>query len=178
MDTNWVVPLKVTRAKVTVVGAGAGGPLEINGGASGSGAGGTSVKIVTGLVPGDTIPITVASGGLVGESGGTSSFSTYCSATGGNPGLGGNHVPGGRGGIGIGGDLNVNGGSGGPSCYFAVFPNKGPAGFGGASHLAPASTPVGAFADEEGADGNFPGGGGTGGVAGSLGGGGCVIVEY
>ena len=99
---NWVVPAGVTAVKATVVGGGA-GSAAING--NGAGAGGTAIKMITGLVSGQVILLTVAATASQNTVGNTSSFGSYCSATGGAI----DRV----GGIGVGGDINIRGGSGG-----------------------------------------------------------------
>lgn len=115
----WTVPAGVTKCKVTVVGGGgySGNPGANNlvdpvqkYGGGGGGGGGASIKIISGLIAGNTISITV------GAAGGTSSFGAYCSATGGATGgsavNNGGPGPGGSGGIGVGGNLNIGGGGG------------------------------------------------------------------
>lgn len=105
--------------KVTVVGAGAGGghhsDVTTRQNTAGGGAGGTAIKRQS-LVGVTSVPVTVGLGGAggsnsTGSDGETSSFGTYCSATGGG---GTTSTPGsgGRGGVGVGGDINVNGGGG------------------------------------------------------------------
>jgi len=98
---TFTVPTGITKVKVTVVGGGA-GPGNIGGG----GGGGTAIEIISGLTPGNTVSVTVGSGGGgFNISGGTSSFGAFCSATGGI-------ATSGLGGIGSGGDLNIGGQSG------------------------------------------------------------------
>jgi hypothetical protein len=120
-NTSWTVPTGVTKCKVTVVGAG--GAFQ-DGNAAGGG-GGTSIKLVTGLTPGGTVSVTVGLG-VNGSTGGTSSFGSHCSATGGRYGSVG------YGGTGTGGDLNMRGGSGdayyGGSTFFAGRSNQDPSG--------------------------------------------------
>jgi hypothetical protein len=106
---TWTVPAGVTKCKVTVIG---GGGAVDNYFAGGSG-GGTAIKIVSGLTPGGTVAITIGAGGTyIGNSGGTSSFGSYCSASGGQGGqttAGFPSIPG----IGSNGDLNFRGYGGG-----------------------------------------------------------------
>lgn len=120
-STSWAVPIGVTKVKVTVVGGGGNGGdastasvgnyVELVA-AGGGGGGGTAIKIITGLTPGQIIPITV------GNASETSSFGAYCYATGGASAAAANGVTGptltdgANGGIGVGGDLNIPGGRG------------------------------------------------------------------
>lgn len=120
-STSWIVPLGVTKAKVTVVGGGGNGggaSSDIIGdylqevAAGGGGGGGTAIKIINGLTPGQTIPV------VVGGPGVTSSFGSYCYATGGKSAVSASFNPGpsitfgAEGGVGIGGDINIPGGYG------------------------------------------------------------------
>lgn len=167
----WVVPSGVTRIRVTVIGGGGGAGEAFNGGegytlsSGGGGGGGTAVKVITGLTPGASINVTIGSGGVSGGpptgnggTGGTSSFGTYCSATGG---LGSpyslNSTSGGSGGIGINGTINSRGGVGIAS------------GGGGGSTLL---TGTGGNQYGAGAYGSVPAGPANTGYAG------VVIVEY
>jgi len=118
---TFTVPAGVTRCKVTVVGGGGGGAgatLTQPGGAGG--AGGAAIKFLSGLTPGQTVPVTIGAGGAGGGgggsagNGGSSSFGTFCSATGGAGGIFQlASSPGGAGGAGAGGDVNLSGGCGG-----------------------------------------------------------------
>jgi hypothetical protein len=102
---TFTVPAGVTSLRVTVVG---GGGLKscccchCTEYALSGGSGGAAIKIINGLTPGQTISVTV--GGV----GGTSSFGTYCSATGainGSPG------------VGVNGDVDLNGSQGVKGCF-------------------------------------------------------------
>lgn len=117
-SSTFVVPSGVTSLRVRVFGAGGGGAITTSNVLSvgGGGGGGFSMKTITGISPGTSVPVTVGAGGLPGTSGnfggngGTSSFGAYCSATGG---LGGkiSTSPGtASGGTGSGGDINRTGG--------------------------------------------------------------------
>lgn len=86
---DWPVPQGVRRAYVEVIGGGAGGQRNAGSAANvGGGAGGRAEGWVE-LTPGDIIPITIGQGGVGATSislpsnGGTSSFGSYMSATGG-----------------------------------------------------------------------------------------------
>jgi len=94
-----------------------------SGGASSGGGGGFSYKTITGLISGAAIAVTV------GAAAGSSSFGSYCSATGG--------IASGIGGVGTGGDINSNGGSGSASGGGGVgglFGNGGTGGSGGSGN--------------------------------------------
>jgi hypothetical protein len=113
---------KTGKYKVTVTGGGGnGGYYPTSGKASGGGFGGTAIKYVS-LTKGDSVTVTIGAGGAAyspsggqnGNPGGTSSFGAHCSATGGSAGLWTNSTAtgmfgGGVGGIGSGGDINING---------------------------------------------------------------------
>jgi hypothetical protein len=155
---TFTVPAGITRAKVTVVGGGGSGAAGAGGGGGG---GGTAIEIVTGLTPAGTVTVTV--GGVAG----TSSFGSYCSATGGATVA---SITGGAGGVGSGGDINLSGsggGGGGTGSGFSVYGTGGSSSFGGGGY--------GNINAAGGNGGNY-GGGGAGG--GGVGAGGVVIVEY
>jgi hypothetical protein len=105
--------------KVTVTGGGGSGGnygIETNGegGGGGGGGGGTAIKWVN-LSLNQAVTVTVGSGGAAcastynatsnGNAGGTSSFGSYCSATGGYGGT----MSGGGGGTGSNGEMNLSG---------------------------------------------------------------------
>lgn len=181
------VPLGVTQVEVEVWGGGAGSYASVPGLASGGGsAGGYAKKLVTGLVPGQAIAITVGAGGAAGTTtgvaggpGGTSSFGQTVSATGGSLNYlatiaapeNGATPPG----IGIGGDVNFAGSAG-----QAGILNQG--GMGGAAPIGGAQN-----SGTSGNAGSFPGGGAAGAGTGSsgntafngaTGGGGLVVVRW
>lgn len=121
---TFVVPAGVTQVEVETWGGGAGSFASISTSPSGGGAGGGYArKRVTGLTPGQSIVITVGAGGAGGTllggfaaPGGTSSFGSYVSATGGSlnvlasPGSPQNGAT--PGGNGVGGDVNLYGSAG------------------------------------------------------------------
>jgi hypothetical protein len=121
---TFTVPTGVTQAEVEVWGGGSGSFASTQSFASGGGSGGGYArKRITGLVAGQTIPITVGFGGAAGNTsggapsaGGTSSFGTYVSATGGNLNvLASTQDPRNGatpGGFGVGGDVNLTGSAG------------------------------------------------------------------
>lgn len=160
---NFVVPPGVTRVKVTVVGGGGASATGDNSGYffGGGAGGGTAIKTISGLTPGQVIPVTVGAGApsLSANPGGTSSFGAFCSATGGQSGPQ-------AGGVGVNGDLNIRGG------VTTVSP------IGTANTPTFISAPGGTFLAPAGATGSY----GTGGQAqvlnSSPGNPGVVIVEY
>ncbi len=121
---EFTVPAGVTQVEVEIWGAGSGSYASVLQIASGGGSGGGYArKLVTGLTPGQTIPLTVGAGGVTGTTGGvgagpggTSTFGLFVSATGGslNPQAttsapeNGATPPG----IGVGGDVNFTGSAG------------------------------------------------------------------
>lgn len=121
---TFTVPAGVSQVEVEVWGAGSGSFASLAGVASGGGCGGGYArKLVTSLIPGQSIAITVGLGGGAGTitgtpagSGGASSFGQYVSASGGainslasssQPGTGATPP-----GVGIGGDVNLTGSAG------------------------------------------------------------------
>jgi hypothetical protein len=132
----WTVPVGIDRVRVRLWGGG--------GGAVGSG-GGFALKVIYGLAGVVSIPVTVGALGQASGYGGTSSFGTYVSATGGGStslGVG----------VGIGGDINYSGGfsnnaiGGGAANLFGngggVFstgnvPVGGASGYGSVAELSP-----------------------------------------
>ncbi|HQT75082.1 MAG: hypothetical protein B7Z59_06985 [Acidiphilium sp. 37-67-22] len=185
---NFVVPPGVTQAKVTVVGGGGGAGYHATMPGGGGGAGGTAIDIVTGLVPGQVVPVTVGAGGVApsapanGGTGGASSFGSYLSATGGGGGEGGTAslfaTAGGAGGIGLGARIVQGGAMGGDGIAVAGRGGDG----GGPGSGRGASGPLPGFQAT-----GFGGGGGGGGASvgaaptsspGGAGAPGIVIVEY
>jgi hypothetical protein len=184
---NFNVPAGVTQVEVEVWGGGSGSFASQPGLASGGGSGGGYArKLVTGLIPGQVVPVTVGAGGTGGSTsgaaagpGGTSSFGQFVNATGGSlnylattTGLQNGATPPG---IGVGGDVNFIGSAG-----QAGLLNQG--GMGGAAAIGGAQN-----SGTTGNNGSFPGGGaagaGTGATGntafnGATGGGGLVVVRW
>ena len=189
---TWTKPAGITKVKVTVVGGGGGGGGASNSadrGATGGAGGGTAIEFID--VSGTASEtITIGAGGSGGSSGdnngsagGTSSFGSFCSATGGTGGrypqsspVGGTFV---NGGVGSGGDINLQG-QGGDGWTQGV---RAGGGAGGNSFLGGG----GASGTGDGGAGQagYNGGGGSGAFsasgassyAGGAGGAGTVIVE-
>lgn len=160
--TDWAVPDELKngrKCKVTVIGGGGSGGR--NRGAGGGGGGGKAVKLMD-LTGVDYVPITVGAGGvkpaasttpISGNTGGSSSFGTYFSATGG---AGGGNVSAGSPGIGVNGDINTTTGPGNAGAFFdgTTFIGGSGGGAGGQGSLNTTSS--------DGADAIGPGGGGAG----------------
>jgi len=123
---TFTIPSGKTVVKVTVIGAGGGGGYALSG--SGGGGGGFAMKYLTGLTPGNTLTITVGTGGATsGGTGGSSSVAsgtqtiTTLTSTGGSGGSGLNASSsawGGAGGTGSNGDINIAGTVGGNGALF------------------------------------------------------------
>jgi hypothetical protein len=141
---TFTTPATTTKIKVTVVGGGGGG---VPGPTTGSGGGGGAIYV--GPVSASTpYPVTVGAGGALNTSGGTSSFASLASATGGV-------APTNIGGIGTTGTLQFAGDSGSANGGGGSF-------FGGGGNIP-------------GANGrNYGGGASNSGT----GGGGVVVVEF
>lgn len=117
--------------------------------------------------------ICTGAGATISSNGGTSSFGSHCSATGGTVGNYGNTGNGGNGGTATGGDINIRGGDGGDSAYAAA--REGSAGgTGGASYWGRGGENIVYGAGRDGTriqQGNYPslyyaqGGGGAGATA-------------
>lgn len=118
---TFTIPSSITNIKVTVVGGGGGSTPDTYGGTSvnGAGGGGTAIKYLTNLIGGSTLSVTVGSGGTISGNGGTTSVDsgtqpiTPISATGGtrsSPRTFADAIGAiGIGGIGSGGDINLQG---------------------------------------------------------------------
>jgi hypothetical protein len=184
---TFTIPTNVSAAKVTVVaGGGAGGgstAAPVNG--SGGGAGGAGIKWLSGLIPGNTLAVTVGTGGTGvgsggGNAGGASSvasgtqtittIATNGGAGGNASGATSNGAAGGA--AGTGGDLNMGGGGSQPGIALV-------GGGGGNSIFGGGAQP---FTGTPGKIGAAPGagGGGSSGATGTGGAGanGIVIFEF
>lgn len=190
--STYVKPSGIKAIKVTVVGGGGGGS---NGGGSpggggGGGGGGAAIRYLTAsnpVFPSSPISVTVGSGGPAGgypvaPSGGTSSFGSIASATGGvggsaNP-APGNFAAGGIGGVGSSGDINIGGHGGHPNAQLSATGGQTVGGNGGSSILGGGGT--GRNDSSSDSNGRSVGGGGGGTTASNTGGNGqngIVIVE-
>ena len=166
---TWTKPSDIDETKpilVHVWGAGGCGVDYHNGGASpyGGGGGGLAVKLIDVTSLGSTETITIGAGSRIYTGiGGTSSFGSHCSATGGNSGNNstaneGSAAVAGIGGLGLNGDSNRRGGTGGAG-YYASTSNCG----GGGGGSAPA--PYGYRNGFDGGAGSTYSGGGGGGIS-------------
>ena len=197
--TQWSVPdvlKKGRKCKVKVIGAGGSGGIgnaittagqaAIAGGGGGAGGISESLLDLTGI---DSVTVTVGVGGAPvtslsknGVSGGTSSFGSYLSATGG---LGGGQPSGGESGIGIGGETNSSGGPGSPGSVLHADHHGVPSMSGGSGGGPGGNGAAQLSAANKAADAKAPGGGGAGlkpssgsGIKSGRGGDGVVIIEW
>lgn len=114
VSTSGLFVIPAERCRYTVVGGGGGGSNQVEGAAGGGG--GAALGVLDGLLPGATITVTIGAGGGPTAFGGTTQISSgsqiipTIQATGGRSGNG--NWTGYAGGIGIGGQLNLNGGPG------------------------------------------------------------------
>ena len=110
---TYTKPSGINLIKVYVTGGGGGAYNGRGGGGSG---GGTAIEVIDVSSLSSTVAVTIGAGGTAatnkGNTGGTSSFGSYCSATGGAGGVehgtGGSFYPG-DGGVGTGGNINLDG---------------------------------------------------------------------
>ncbi|WP_114910883.1 glycine-rich domain-containing protein [Acidibrevibacterium fodinaquatile] len=179
---TWTVPSGISQVRARLWGAGGGA------GGGGSGAGGSGGGYAEGyfpVTPGTTIAITVGAGGTSGLAGGTTSFGTFASATGGAPGGSGSAngagVAAANGGTGSGGSLGISGQFGQNGLVFpggGLVGGSGGAAFGGGGAFGPAGS---SSTSLPGLDGAFAGAGASGGIAdgaGGTGANGLVILEW
>jgi len=196
---TWTKPAGLKEVKITVVGGGGGGGLtndtSVSVGSGGGGGGGASIRVLAAASVGATETVTVGSGGASDTAGGTSSFGSLASATGGQPGEnstafagGTNFNNGGVGGVGSSGDINIKGGGGGFGVGMSTSGANGSVGgSGGSSILGGGAISKGIFPGlaASGDNGGLYGGGGGGAgarsnstlISGGAGAAGIVIVE-
>jgi len=168
---TWTVPAGVGMFKVTCIGGGGAGGTNAAGG--GGGGGGTAIKYVYGVAVSSQIAYTVGAAGAAGGNGGTSTFGSYCSASGGSAGGNGHYTNGGPYGVGLTGDLLMSGNGGATGGDIAAVGVQ--SGSGGASVFGGGGTGVN---NGTGTAGGDYGGGGGGGTGAASGGKGAVIIEY
>jgi hypothetical protein len=184
----FTVPNGVTSVRVAATGGGGSGGYHSTMPGGGGGAGGQAIGVVTGLVPGQAIAVTVGIGGSAlgspgdGNNGATSSFGGYMSANGGAGGIGGTVTifanAGGAGGSASGGQVNNAGSDGSDSIVVAGRGGDGggPSNGRGASG-ANVGTPALGYGGGGGGGGSTVGSSPVG-YTGGAGGSGLVIVEY
>lgn len=115
---TWTKPSGCNNVLVYVTGGGGGARCNSNAyRGAGGGGGATAIKWITNIAD-NSVAVTVGAGGNEaynggrGATGGTSSFGSYCSATGGEGGQTDSPYEGGIGGSATGGDINLPGGGG------------------------------------------------------------------
>ncbi|WP_345769429.1 phage tail protein [Citrobacter amalonaticus] len=182
---NWVVPDELRKGRkcyVKIIGGGGSGGRAAGGG--GGGGGGIAEKLID-LTEVESVTLTVGNGGIApaagtsniaGTNGGTTSFGSILSATGGT---GGATPSGGACGVGIGGDFNTSLGPGNPGSSFSTsFVGGGGGGPGGQGAVDTSM--------HDGLDAYGPGGGGAGAALGApavagrggKGGNGVIIIRW
>jgi hypothetical protein len=181
---TWTKPAGVSRIRVYVTGAGAGGGGSNDDDAGGGGgAGGTAIELID-VTSVSSVAVTVGAGTRGANNnefpsltGGSSSFGSYCSATGGV--MSSNWGQGGLGGTATGGDINLAGGDGATGNIDGNDNSEG-GGTGGSSFWGSGGTGGSFWASDQ--AGRVYGSGGGGGHAqtnstGGAGANGVVIVE-
>lgn len=183
---TWTKPSGIKKVRVFVTGGGGGGGgTNDDDMTNGGGAGGTAIEVID-VTSVTSVTVTVGSGGTGSTNnnptsssrGGTSSFGTYCSATGGDR-QGGNWAMGGDGGTATGGDINLSG-SDGIGGLIDNTGNNQAAGTGGASYWGQGGKGATRNSDTASEDGQAYGSGGGGAAndhQSASGAGGIVVVE-
>jgi hypothetical protein len=189
-SSSWTIPVGISKIKVTVIGGGGGGGVgntacgttSLSGG-GGAGAG-VGISYLTGLTPGNTFNIVIASGGISGSNGGNTTFSsgtqTITTITAFGGGAGSPYFTSGAGGSASGANINLVGTPGGAGSWYSQPVNGcggsggSAAGFGGGGKSQNAAP---------GTAGSSYGAGGSGGANGTNSSGGAgyqgaVIIEY
>lgn len=183
-STVWSIPAGIKSFKVTVVGPGGKGGDGGGGGSSGGGggAGGTCVRFIS------NFPVNSSAKIVIGNPGSSTTFdigtTPYCIASTGVDGGNAQSAPngtanGGQGGIGILGDLNMQGGGGGSGNFYAGNGVQSGSGLGGSSFLGGGGRGSGDATD--GVGGGYGSGGSAGADSGHVGGPGStgvVMIEY
>ena len=171
---TFIVPDGIYKIKVTITGAGGGGYSGTYN--RGGGAGGTAIKYIN-VTPGQGIGVTIGAAGAANSNttGGTSHFGSYCSATGGyGAGSDGDYSDNSsRGGIGVNGDINAQGGSAQTHDGGIVAGSKGGDSFWGGGARGKSN---GRYYGEGG--GNYGGGGGGGTYTAGGGSNGVCVIEW
>jgi|ERR1051326_1588807 hypothetical protein len=187
---TFTIPSGVTSLEVYVTGAGGAGggaTTTTNASGTGGGGGGTAIKWLSSLTPGNTLTVTIGTGGTgvanaVGNGGTSTTLAsgtqTITTLTGGGGAGGANtgNIAGGLGGGATNGDINLIGGqpdalrltNSGSVGGFSYWGAGGNGGFNGA----------GSAASNCGGGGGGAGGGAGGTVAGGSGANGCVLIKW
>lgn len=183
-NTTFVVPDFIYKLKIHAFGAGGGGSDSSGAGVAGSGGGGGSygLAIVT-VVPGQSVPIVIGTGGMGGAAGSAGGSTTILGRTAGGGAGAASVSASGLGGTAVGFDVNLRGGAG--MANSGATSNDGGAaggdagGWGGKGGAVMSnSVPI-----VSGREGTSPGGGGSGGaqaassIAGA-GANGAVLLEW
>ena len=159
------------RIRVTAYGGGAGGSNASFGG--GGGAGGIGMVVLEASAVTTNVTVTIGAGGAINTVGGTTSFGTYITCTGGSTGA---QYGGGAGGTASGIGVYILGGAGGmgsANTGWGGFPAQGHPGLNNAQSVTGQGGGIGGGATGTAGNGVFGGGGGYN-AAGAQG---CVIVE-
>jgi len=157
------------RIRVTAYGGGGGGGSGVGGG----GAGGIGFVTLEASAVTTNVTVTIGAGGAVGATGGTTSFGSYITCTGGAT---GQNFAGGAGGTATGTGVYILGGAGGMSNTNFPWENFPSPGHPGANNRQQVSSQGGGIGGGAwGTNGNGVYGGGGGGSA--VGAQGCVIIE-
>lgn len=186
--STYTKPDGVSQALVIAIGGGGGGARSSNpvdqsftgaeGGAAGGGGGGASITLAD-ISAVSTVSCTIGAGGIapttsIGGAGGSTSFGSLCSASGGLPGSSGTPGEGGNGVVGL---IKIRGGAGGTGLSTQIAPYAmGGASFlgGGGAQLAITSLTGGPFNGPT--TGSVTGALGSGGGSGQAGQPGCIII--
>ena len=188
---TYTKPAGITKIKVYITGGGGSGggcpTSNINQKGGGGGGGGTAIELLDATsITSETVTIGAGGGASVGDgiSGGTSSFGSFCSASGGGIGRQAGNVSapaGAPGGDGIGGTYNLRGSAGGEANDIGSAEQQG--GSGGSTFFGGGGTGVIGNSAQAGSNGG--GGGGTSSNqppttrgSGAGGDGICVVEEY
>ena len=161
------------RIRVTCYGGGAGGAPASQGG---GGAGGIGFVVLEASAVTTNVTVTIGAGGGANSGGGTTSFGTYISATGGSTGT---TWSGGQGGTATGTGVYILGGAGGQfnagnMPYYSSYPSNGHPGANNFQDASAQGGGIGGGAYGVAANGVFGGGGGGANGAGAQG---CCIIE-
>lgn len=166
-NSTFIVPTNIIDNKISVrIFGGGGGVVNNSWTTIGSGGGNMNYGIIN-VTPNQSINVTIGKGGAVGGNGGTTSFGTYLSATGGT----------------IGNAITGNGGNGGTGggggyCGNGFSSNITSSGHGGTGYYGGGGGGCGAMFINSGNLCRYAGNGGNGGIYGGGGGGGGGVSAW